>query len=183
MACARGYQCAQNAWLRPTWFSHRRGLRFVDAERGVGADGRAEVGGVEALGVEPVAGLVHRAGERVGEIFEVVAGGEPAIARAHLGAERMHRGVDAAGLEVEANGLGDLLVQRALELDRVLAFKLGWISGGGDFLQRGQERRELLLQVGEDGREVRRARAGLVALEQRVVAARRVAPALGPARG
>ena len=61
----------------------------------------------------------------------------------------------------------------------IIALEPRGIDRAGDFLQARQQRRELLLQIGEDRREIRRARARLVAFQQRVVGAGRVAPALG----
>ena len=88
-------------------FPHAR-LRFVDAERDGFAGGEAVGVFGEALIVDAVARFVEDAEEAAGEFVFVVAGGEAGVVRADAAAEGMMGDVEAAGLEVEADGGGGL---------------------------------------------------------------------------
>jgi hypothetical protein len=74
-------------------------LRFVNGQRDGRAVGRAEILHGQPLLVHAVAGFVQNAVERLDEIRFVVAGGQPAIARAERGAKRVGGGVNAARLK------------------------------------------------------------------------------------
>ena len=71
-------------------------------------EGRPKSSAGQALFIHAVAGFVQHAEERGGEIALVIAGGQAHVARAERGAERMGGGVDAPGVEIEADGRGDL---------------------------------------------------------------------------
>ena len=114
----------------------------MDAE----GDGVANRGAVEflreVLVVESVAAFVQDPIQRAGEIALVVARGEARVFWTEPRAERMRRGVNAACLEIEAEGGGDLLVELLLGFGRVVALEsigrngLGFfVSGGGDIDQ------------------------------------------------
>src|SRR5262249_13374158 len=98
-------------------------LRFVDAQRTVVPARRAEVLRQEPLFVQPVPGLVQDAAERLVEESRVVSRGDPAVAGADPGAERMGGDVEPARLEVEPDRLRCGPDERLLDLDRVLAFQ------------------------------------------------------------
>ena len=66
-----------------------------------------------------MAGLVQHAEERGGEIRLVVTGGQAHVARAERGAEWMGGGVDAAGVEIKADGRGDFGVEALLRGNRI----------------------------------------------------------------
>ena len=142
---ARGIPVFPEARERPTWFSHSRDCdSWMPSETAV-PDGQSEVVGGQALFVDPVAGLVQHAEERGGEVVLVVAGGEADVARAEPGAERMGGGVDAAGVEIEADRLGDLAVEGLLVLRSGRGRRAGGRRaaggldrGGGDFARAGR---------------------------------------------
>ncbi len=122
---------------------------------------------------------MHDAEERTGKVALVVAGGQPAIVRAHLGAEGMHGGVDAPGLEIEAHAFRHAAIEPLLGGDGIATFELFRIGTGGGLAQAGQQGRQPRLQVVEERRELRHARAGFVGVQQRVVTLILVPPAVG----
>ena len=123
---------------------------------------------------------MHDAEERVGEILLVVARGQPAILRPHLGAERMHRRVDAAGLEIEAHALRHAAVEALLRRGGIIRLEprrdrptRSPCAGAGSS---GASR---ACRSSKSGARSRDARARFVGVEQRVVGAILVAPAIG----
>ena len=91
----------------------------------------------------------------------------------------MHRRIDPPRLEIEAHRLDHFAVELLLRRHRIVSLEPQRVHRVRDLLQPRQKRRELPLEIGEDRRKFGRARARFVALEQRVVGAGRVAPALG----
>ena len=101
--CASGKKCSQNGRPRPTWFSHSRDCdSWMPSEQYV-PSGVPKCSAGEPLLVDPVAGLVQDAEERLVEELRVVAGCDAAVAGADAGAERVRGDVEPAGLEVEAD--------------------------------------------------------------------------------
>src|SRR3954469_2169512 len=97
------------------------GLRLVDAEGCGRAERGAEPFGGQILLVEAVAGLVEDPEKRFVEEARVVPGGNPAIAGADAGAERVRRRIQAAGVEVETGGRRGRAGELLLAGDRELA--------------------------------------------------------------
>ena len=144
-------------------------LALVDAERYRLAERRAERCRIEALFVEPVAGLVHRRTERVEHVVAAEPRRQPDVG-AGGGAERMRAAVDAAPREVEAHrrhhGAHERLLPRLVDRDAGER-RVGRGAGREAFAQRHQplaQRREQLAQVGG-------AHARFVDVGQRVPAA------------
>src|SRR5690349_16769989 len=105
-------------------------LGLVDPER----NGPAQRGTVmfrpEPLLVETVAGLVQNSIKGLCEILLVVARRQAAVGRAQRGAERVGCGVNAAGVEAEADGGGNLAIEGLLRRDRVVALQQILGKGG-----------------------------------------------------
>ena len=78
---------------------------------------------IEPLFVNAVARFVQDAEEGLVEVARIVARGEPAIAGADAAAEGMHRGVEPAGVEVEADGRRRRLSEDELAIDRIFALQ------------------------------------------------------------
>jgi hypothetical protein len=155
------------------------GLRFVDAEGNGGSGWQAVVIGGQSLFIHAVAGLVQHTEERGGEIRLVVAGGEPHIARAERGAERMGGGVDAAGLKSKPIAAAICELSRLLGFDGVWALWQGGGAGGGFFdgFRGGLAERGFHgIEQGGDGGG---GGAAFVAFEQGVVGFASVSPERG----
>ena len=125
------------------------GLGFVNAEGDGLAGGEVEVGGGEALFVESVPGFVHDAEEGGGEVVVFVAGGEADVGGSEGGAEGVGGGVDAALVEVEAEGFGDFAIEGLLVGDGGGAVEEIVRNGGGGFDGGGGD----VGEVGADGVE------------------------------
>src|SRR4029079_11957150 len=97
--------------------------RLMDPERNRIAHGRTMVRGVEALVIEPVAGLMQDSEERVDEPVRTEAGGNPAVAGPDPRAERMGRGVEPPTFEIEADRRSHGLAEYPLAVDREIALE------------------------------------------------------------
>ena len=102
-------------------------LGFMGAEAGasdriesdeIRREGRAGIGGVDALLVEPMPDLVGRAEHGGRKIVPVVAGGDAHVVAGERHLERMHRRVEAPALEVVSELLGERQAEGALPLLR-----------------------------------------------------------------
>lgn len=155
------------------------GLGFVNAEGDGLAGGEVEVGGGEALFVEAVAGLVHDAEERGGEVVFIIAGGEADVGGAEGGAEGVGGGVDATAFEVEAEGFGDFAVEGLLGGDGGGAVEVVEGDGGGGFDGGGGDFGELAADGVEEGGDFGGFGAAFVFGEEGVVGFVLVAPVVG----
>ncbi len=90
----------------------------------------------------------------------------------------MHRRVDPPRLEIEAHCLRYGAVQVALHRRRIIPLQPRCIDRIGDGLQLWDQRRQFLLQIRKHRRQFRRPRIRLVTLQQCVVGACRIAPAI-----
>lgn len=145
------------------------GLRFVNTERAGLAEGRAEVGGVEALFVDAVAGFVEDAEKALVEFAEGVTRGQSTIAGAHAAAEGMRRDIEPTGGEIEADGGGGALAEEMLAVEDEFARQqiLSRFFRRSD--DRAHERDEFGPEVGEDLRNQFCGHAGFVFVEQGIV--------------
>jgi hypothetical protein len=142
-------------------FVHRHAARLADRLQ-------APVARQAAL-VHRVAGLVQHAHEGDGEVVLVIAGGDAHVV-GHATAEGVQGYVEAAVLEVEADGGHEAAGQSLLPFARERPFQ------GQDRRQRAlarqhgiQEAGQEIGEVREDGVDARRGAARLVLVEQRVV--------------
>ena len=154
-------------------------LRLVDAERDRLAHRGAVVLGIEALFVECVARLVEDAEEGVVEVANVKARGDPAVAGADPGAERVRGGVEPTAPEVETDGSRHRLAEDPLPFDRELTCDERPVRshrGAGD---RGDQRHQFLPERLEQRRDRVALSTGFVLVEQGVVGGALLAEAIG----
>src|SRR5262249_51653571 len=133
------------------------------------------------LVIEAVPGLVKDAEEGLAEVAGLVPRGDPAIPRPDPRAERVRRGVEAAGVEVEADRRRHGLAEDPLAVERIAGGtakprEIGPDAASQDCLD---ERDQLLPQRREEAPDLGALGPRLILVEQRVISGRTVAQALG----
>src|SRR5688500_13054637 len=102
----------------------------------------------QALLVEPVARFMEDAKEGVAEVVQVVARGDPHVARPSAAAEGMIGHVEPAGGEVEADRGGGLLAELLLQVDGELSLEDGRIGAAAAADDLLDQRRKRIAETG-----------------------------------
>src|SRR5688572_24895249 len=144
-------------------------LGFMDAHRAIMSERRAVMLSLQPLVVESVTRLVKHAVERLREIALIVARGQARVARPEAGAKRVRRGVDASGIEVKADGLGDFAIERLLGRDRILRLEQSLRDRFAFLHRRTEHANDGRSQFPKKLLQMRSPGPALMALQQRVI--------------
>ena len=113
--------------------------------------------------------LVKHTKQRGGEVGEVVARGQADIVWAERGAEGMCRRVDASGLEVEADAIGDFSVELLLFFEGVASAQQIFREGVTPLNGLLRDPRDSGFEVIEKSCDVASGRSALITVEEGIV--------------
>lgn len=130
----------------------------------------------QPLFIQTVAGLVEHAEERRGEIRLHVARRQPHVPRPESGAKRMRRGVDATGVEIEADRRSYPRVEILLRGNRIRSGREGRRMRCGNFHRPCRDVASAGAHRVEQRSDRRGAGAALKAFKQGIVGLASVAP-------